>query len=283
MRALLIPLLDLILYSNLWIAVAAVGMAAQTQHLLLSHGEPTPLLGFIFFATLFLYAVHRIVGLQKSKPFQQEGRYAVIARFRSHIVFYAAMAGLCASLFLLQMPLRLIVGLAAPCFLALLYVMPVWKGYRLRDLHYVKIFLIAITWTWITVFLPAMELGMGWSIPLYIMLAERAFFVFAITIPFDIRDMEIDAFNRVKTLPAVLGVRASQRLAGLSLLLMLLLASLNYYWDVYSLGAYVALVASACVSGLLVFLSGRIRHDYFFTGAVDGMMVVQFLLVAFLG
>lgn len=283
MRALLIALLDLILYSNLWIAVAAVGMAAQTQHLLLSRGEPTALLGFIFFATLFLYAVHRIVGLRKSKPFQEEGRYAVIARFRSHIVFYAAMAGLCAGLFLLQMPFQLIAGLVAPCFLALLYVVPVWKGYRLRDLHYVKIFLIAITWTWITVFLPALELGMAWSIPLYIMLAERALFVFAITIPFDIRDMDIDAFNRVKTLPAALGVRASQRLAGISLLLMLLLVTLNYYWDVYSIGAYVALVASACLSGLLVFLADRSRHDYYFTGAVDGMMVVQFLLVAFLG
>ncbi|MEQ8704108.1 MAG: hypothetical protein RIC19_09330 [Phaeodactylibacter sp.] len=282
MRALLIALLDLLFYSNVWIALAAVGMAAQTQFLLLGKGEPTALLGFIFFATLFLYAVHRIIGLKKSEPFANTGRYAVIARFRSHIVFYAGMAGLCAALFLFQMPLFLIAGLVAPCLLALLYVLPVWKGYRLRDLHYVKIFLIAITWSWITVFLVGLELGMTWSTPLYVMLLERALFVFAITIPFDIRDMEIDAFNKVKTLPATLGLRKSQRLAGLSLALMLLLSALNYYWDVYTLGDFVALVLSACLSGMLIFLSDRTRHDYFFTGLIDGMMLLQFLLVAFL-
>jgi 4-hydroxybenzoate polyprenyltransferase len=282
LRALLIALLDLLLYSNFWIALAAVGMAAQSQLLLCGRGEPTALLGFIFFATLFLYAVHRIIGLRKSKPFTESGRYAVIARFRNHIVFYAGMAGLCAGLFLLQMPRALIAGLTAPCFLALLYVLPVWKGYRLRDLHYVKIFLIAITWSWITVFLVALELGMAWSTPMYVMLLERAFFVFAITIPFDIRDLDIDAFNKVKTLPAALGVRSSQRLGGLSLGLMLLLAALNYYWDVYILNDLVAIVVSACLSGLLIFLSDRTRHDYFFTGLVDGMMVLQFLLVALL-
>ncbi|MCI5090552.1 hypothetical protein [Phaeodactylibacter sp.] len=282
MRALLIALLDLLLYSNFWIALAAVGMAAQSQLLLCGRGEPTALLGFIFFATLFLYAVHRIIGLRKSKPFTESGRYAVIARFRNHIVFYAGMAGLCAGLFLLQMPWALIAGLIAPCLLALLYVLPVWKGYRLRDLHYVKIFLIAITWSWITVFLVALELGMTWSVPMYVMVLERVFFVFAITIPFDIRDMEIDAFNKVKTLPAVLGVRSSQRLGGLSLGLMLLLAALNYYWDVYALNDLVALVVSACLSGLLIFLSDRTRHDYFFSGLVDGMMVLQFLLIALL-
>lgn len=282
MRALLFALLDLLLYSNLWIALAAVGMAAQTQFLLLGEGAPTALLGFIFFATLFLYAIHRIIGLKKSTPFAEAGRYAIIARFRSHIVFYAGMAGLCAGLFLLQMPLNLIAGLIAPCLLALLYVLPVWKGYRLRDLQYVKIFLIAITWSWITVFLAALELGMTWSKPMYVMLLERALFVFAITIPFDIRDIDIDAFNKVKTLPAALGVRKSQRLAGLSLLLMLLLSALNYYWDVYSLNNLVALVISACLSGLLVFMADRTRHDYFFTGLVDGMMVLQFLLVALL-
>lgn len=280
MRALLFALLDLLLYSNLWIAVAAVGMAAQTQLLLTGKIEPTPLLGFIFFATLFLYAVHRIVGLKRSGPFTGSGRYAVIARFRTHIGFYAGMAGLCAGLFLLQMPLALILGLSAPCLLALLYVLPVWKGYRLRDVHYIKIFLIAITWSWITVFLVALELGMTWSIPLYIILLERAFFVFAITIPFDIRDLEIDAFNKVKTLPAALGVRQSQRLAGLSLLVMLLLSALSYYWDVYTLPDFTALVFSACLSGVLIFLSDRVRHDYYFTGLLDGMMFLQFLLVA---
>lgn len=256
-------------------------MAAQTQYLLAAAVYPTPLLGFILFATLFLYAAHRIVGLKRSAPFLQSGRYQVIGRFRSHIVFYALTAALCAGLFYLQLPYRLMLAAIAPCLLALGYVMPLWKGKRLRDLHYIKIFLIAITWSWITVILPALELGMAYAFPLYIMLLERILFVFAITIPFDIRDLEVDAYNQVKTLPAALGVPKSQRLAVLALLLMSLLAGLNYYLDVYLLPQLIALVSTAFIAVLLIYLSGRTRHDYFFTGLVDGLMVLQFLLVYF--
>ena len=67
-------IINLILYSNLWIALAALAMAAQTQLLLSGQVQPTPLLGFILFATLFLYAVHRIVGLEKAQPFLKKGR-----------------------------------------------------------------------------------------------------------------------------------------------------------------------------------------------------------------
>ncbi len=255
-------------------------MAAQTQLLLRGQAEPTPLLGFIFFATLFLYAVHRVVGLKRSQPFQQSGRYQVIARFRSHIAFYALIAGLCAGMFFLQLPGRVIWSTIIPCLLALGYVVPVWKGKRLRDVHFIKIFLIAIAWSWITVWLPALEMGMDYAFPVYLILLERACFVFAITIPFDIRDLEIDAYNRVKTLPAQLGVRRSQQTAALSLLLMCLLAAVNYYLDVYTLGQLVALVTSAFVAVLMIYGADRIKHDYYFTGAVDGLMVLQFVLLA---
>lgn len=279
MRPLLTAFIDLLLYSNLWIAFAAVAMAAQTQYLLAGAVYSTPLLGFILFATLFLYAAHRIVGLKRSAPFRQSGRYQVIGQFKSHIVFYALIAALCAALFYFQLPFRLMLATVAPCLLALGYVMPLWRGKRLRDVHYIKIFLIAITWSWITVILPAIELGMAYAIPLYIMLLERMFFVFAITIPFDIRDLEIDAYNQVKTLPAALGVRQSQRWAAAALLLMCLLAGLNYYLDVYRLPQLVALVSSAFGAVLLVYYAERTQHDYFFTGLVDGLMVLQFVLV----
>lgn len=258
-------------------------MAAQTQLLLAGRFMPTPLIGFIFFATLFLYAAHRIVGLARSRPFTADGRYAVIARFRSHIVFYALIAGLCAGIFALRLPLRLLGWSAAPCLVAALYVAPLWRGLRLRDLPFVKIFLIALAWSWITVALPAVEAGLSYAWPAHLMVLERAAFIFAITLPFDIRDMKIDAYNGVKTLPSALGARASQRLAGLALLLMFALAALNYYLNAYSLGQFAALTASAALSGVLVFYAEEGRPDYYYTGLLDGMMVVQFVFIALAG
>ncbi|MFK7983432.1 MAG: hypothetical protein AB8G86_25850, partial [Saprospiraceae bacterium] len=49
---------------------------------------------FIFFSTLLLYALHRLVGLSKADGFKEKGRYFVIERFRSHIGFYALLSGL---------------------------------------------------------------------------------------------------------------------------------------------------------------------------------------------
>ncbi|MCB0612170.1 MAG: UbiA family prenyltransferase [Lewinellaceae bacterium] len=273
-------IINLILYSNLWIALAALAMAAQTQLLLSGQVQPTPLLGFILFATLFLYAVHRIVGLEKAQPFLKKGRYYVISRFRSHITFYAIAAGLGAAVFFLQLSFRLQLAAVAPSLIALGYVLPFLSGRRrLRDLSYVKIFLIAIAWSWITVLLPALELGMGWSIPMAILLLERAFFIFAITLPFDIRDLEVDAYNQVKTLPAQLGYRRTKALAMACLMMMAALAGLNHHLDVYSNGAFFALLLSALIAFALIYFADKVKHDYYFSGLIDGLMVLQFLLV----
>lgn len=276
--------IDLLLYSNLWIALAAASMAAQTQFLLCGRAYPTPLLGFIFFATLCLYAAHRIVGLEKAQPFLEKGRFSVISRFRGHIMAYAAVAAVGAAFFFFQLPFRLQLAAVAPSLIALGYVLPLLSGRRrLRDLSYLKIFLIAIAWSWITVLLPALELGMGWSIPMIVMILERAFFIFAITLPFDIRDLEVDAYNQVRTLPALLGSRRTKMLALFCLLAMAALAGLNHHVDAYSTGAFAGILLSGLIACVLIFFSDRVKHDYYFSGLIDGLMVLQFGLVWGLG
>ncbi len=276
--------IDLILYSNLWIALAALSMAAQTQFLLSGRVSPSPLLGFILFATLLLYAVHRIVGLEKVQPFLEKGRFFVISRFRGHIMIYAGIAAIGAAVFFFQLPFRLQLAAVAPSLIALGYVLPLLGGRRrLRDLSYIKIFLIAIAWSWITVLLPALELGMGWSIPMIVMLLERAFFIFAITLPFDIRDLEVDAYNQVRTLPALLGYRRTKLLALFCLLAMAALAGLNHHADVYSNGAFAGILLSGLIAFTLIWYSDRVKHDYYFTGLIDGLMVLQFGVVWGLG
>jgi len=275
--------IDFILYSNLWIACAALAMAAQTQLLLSGQVQPTPLLGFIFFATLLLYALHRIIGLEKAGPFQQKGRFLVIARFKRHIIFYAIAAAPGATCFFFQLPLNVQVAAVAPSLAALAYVLPFLSGRRLRDFSFVKIFLIAITWSWITVLLPAVELGMAFQVPLVFMLLERAFFIFAITLPFDIRDLEVDAFNKVKTIPAQLGCRRTRALALACLLAMAALARLNHLIDVYSTGVFCAILLSGLAAFALAYFADKARHDYYFSGLIDGLMVLQFLLVWRLG
>lgn len=263
-------------YSNLWIAINATLQVAQTQFLLQGSLEWSASLGFVFFGTLFLYALHRISGLEQVAPFTAEGRYKVISRRKKHIRIYAIAGLVGAGVFYLLFPWRIKWMLLLPGLLALGYVLPLGPtGLRLRDFHFVKIFLIALVWAWITVWLPSAEAGRGFDRTVLLMGLERAAFIFAITIPFDIRDLVIDRHTSVKTLPGVMGVPLAIGLSAGLLAVMTFCVLLNNYTP----GEEAGLLASAAISLILVLYATRVQHDYYYTGLLDGMMAFQFLLV----
>ena len=273
---------DWVLYSNLWIALNATAQVAQTRYLLDGRFRWGPDLGFVFFGTLFIYAIHRISGLKQLAPFTAAGRLKVISEHQKDILAYAVIGLVGASVFFFFFPWRIQLMLGLPGLIALWYVIPFGASRkRLRDYHFLKIFLIAIVWAWLTVWLPATE--SGWNVALrastWWMALERAAFIFAITVPFDIRDLEVDEHTQVKTLPSTLGTTPAIALSMAALVAMIGLAGWNAYSGVYSTGAWIGLALSAALSGVLVLYSRRVQHDYYFSGLLDGMMVLQFALV----
>lgn len=274
------PFVDLLFYGNFWIAITAAAMVLQTQFLLTGNFFFSPFVGFVFFGTHFLYAIHRIVGLDKVQPFQNQGRYFVIAQFQQHILFYATASAITGFVLFWYLPIRWNWMLFVPAFLSFAYVLPfLGKKRRLRDFAFIKIFLIAVVWAWVTVVLTAKEEALPMTSELVYMFLERALFVFGITLPFDIRDLEIDRYTHVKTLPAILGIKKTQVLAGLTFALMLLFSWLNYQAGYYTFWNFLALSISAISSFLIVYHASKIKHDYYFTGLIDGTMLIQFLLV----
>ncbi|MGB0863454.1 MAG: hypothetical protein ACPG19_12730 [Saprospiraceae bacterium] len=268
-------IIDLVLYSNFYIAFCAVAMTLQTQLLLFGKVEYTPVIGLIFFATLMVYAVHRIVGLFRLTDFIEEGRYYIINKFKSHIWIYASV-GLIGSFYCFFQLQRIAqLSLVIPAFLSLGYIFPVFgkKNLRLRDFNGVKIFLVAIVWAYVTVILPTLE-GDALGMATVLMFLERALFVFAITLPFDIRDLKVDAYNEVKTIPATIGMKRTQGLAIILLGLMLFIAFFLYQWIII-LGLFLSVLLTA----FLIKISPKQTEDYFFTGLMDGMMIIQPLLV----
>ena len=89
MKSFLIKFIDLLFYSNFWIALAGIAMTLQTYWLFENEIVLNSLSWFIFASTLFLYALHRIVGLVKVQSFTNKGRYKVISTFKNHIIIYA--------------------------------------------------------------------------------------------------------------------------------------------------------------------------------------------------
>ena len=85
------PIIDLILYGNYWIALAAIAMTMQTQLMLTGVISWTPFVGLVGFSTWMIYAIHRYIGLKKVRIFTDTGRYFVIEKFKNHILFYATI------------------------------------------------------------------------------------------------------------------------------------------------------------------------------------------------
>lgn len=260
--------LNFLLYANVWIAVCATSMVLLTEWRLHGTLRPNALHGFVFFATWSLYCAHRLVGMERVRRFRHEGRYRVIYTYRRHLLSYAIL-GLGGALWgYLQLPRAVQLWTVAPALISLGYVLPLPGGRRLRDFDFWKIFLVAGAFAWITVALPSFLHRPG-AAPDGWLLLERFCFIFAITLPFDIRDLRVDAHTRVRTLPALLGVRRTRWLAlGLLVFSTLVLGAGGWRvpWG---------LIVANSVTALLILRSERERDDAFYTGFLDGTMVLQ--------
>ncbi len=273
-------LIDLLLYGNYWIAICALSMVLQTQIFLGFPIQYSVLSGFIFSSTFFLYAAHRIVGISRLSEFFDVDRYQVIARFKSHIFFYALITGLASLYFFFHLSWTVQLALVVPGILSLGYVIPfLGNRKRLRDLDHIKIYLIAVVWAWVTVGLPALTADKVWTVPYLLMALERAIFIFAITLPFDIRDLVVDKHSGVQTIPSVIGLKRTKQLGLYAVIAFCLLVVANYCLGTYLLSDLVALLISGFSTLYIIWISDQSRHDYFYSGLVDGTMVLQFLLV----
>lgn len=237
----------------------------------------TPWTLFVFFATLLLYALHRLVGLRMAADVP---RYQRVVKYRKSLIISALVGIMGSLLFFLQLDSPLRITVLPVAFLSLGYALPVLPGgRRLRDLPYLKVFLVAGCWAVVTVVLPAMEYHILYNIPMWLMAIERMLYIFAFAIAFDIRDMEVDRQNEVHTLPARMGVEFSKMLSCSFLCTMFFIVLLNHQLDAYAWQHVLALALSILFCAILIYFTTTARHDYYFIGLLDGLLLYPLFLL----
>lgn len=277
---LLRKVVDLLLYSSVWVAICAA-LQVQLTYIILGPGQAfNTYTVFIFSGTLALYCLHRLIGLDTIKDLDDAGgRFKIIKSYKQHIRVYCAIgfaAGIISFLFL---PFSIWPYVLIPALLAGAYVIPIpGAGRRLRDLPLLKIFVLSLTWAFLTVCVPAIStenMDVTVVVPMYI---ERAALIFALTIPFDIRDASADGKNGVRTLPNVIGFRNSKITAVVALMISAAMALFLYNTSLYSIEFLIGVLATYSLTSWLVWNSRPDLSDYYFTGAVDGMMIVLYVI-----
>lgn len=278
---------DFFLFSNLFVALAVTGLTCETFFLINLHDYKYPV--FIFFSTLFLYNFHRVFRMEyRSEKEQKENRHYWV---KGHAVYFyliliIAFTGVVYSL-IFFLNIRTIFFLIPVGIISFGYSIPfirTSKGLiRLRDVPGLKIFLISFVLSCVTVLLPVtcyngnvklMDPALGF------IFVRRMLFVFAITIPFDIRDMEYDGENNAKTIPLIFGIEKSKKIALAALMVFILLA-LAQYLSIKNTNAFYifALIVSSILTSVIILQTNRDRKEYFYSFLVEGTMLMQCLLV----
>ncbi|MBC3540557.1 hypothetical protein ACFSC6_11765 [Rufibacter sediminis] len=271
--------LDFILYSNMFISLCAAALVGETY---LLSGIPISLrLGaMVFFATLFVYNADSLLPYKFNQDVPLTPRLEWVKSNRLELIFMAVGSALCAIFLywtaIFELNFWFLLHLLV---IAGLYSVPVVpEGERfipLRDIPYLKVFLIAYVWTAITVQLPLTEVGHDlFSSDSLILFVRRFLFLFALTLVFDIRDINKDKLTQTVTFPTRWGVQNTKKLALVFLFLFVLLVPAGTV-----LHMRIALGLAGVAAALVVWNAHEYRSPYYFMLLTDGMMMLQFLLV----
>lgn len=226
---------------------------------------------FVFASTLLLYSVHRIYGLRRVSS-EESARYQTIESLNKVLVIIASIAGLVASICFFRFDNELKLYLIVPSLISVGYAIPIWKGKRLRDLHFIKIFLIAICWAWVVCTLPGIRMDKE-IVQLGILSLALICYMLAITIPFDIRDLQVDKTSNVKTLPYIFGFDGSGKIA--TILLIIAAGSFIYLGSIqHGIFQYWMVSVFYIVLGIIIYLKRKPQLDYYYTGFLDGTMII---------
>lgn len=272
-----------LIHSNLFIGLAAAGLAFQTRIEFGLQAAFKPYLLLLFFATFFDYNLHRLNTFVFHKEALQDPKYRWLRENTNLFLTLCATSfiGFAATLFFADA--EVLYTLLPFALITFFYSFPFYVGqskqYRLRDIPYLKNSLIALVWAGSSTLLPFVEseADIAYDAPLALFVF-RFLLIFAVSIPFDLRDADSDRKQGLKTIVHLGSESSGIRIAALTLMLMALAASAYHIWmqQIHFAAAYLL----SAWAGIYVMRSERLRsHPLYHHGFVDGIIVLQTLFV----
>ena len=273
---------DFFIFSNLYVALPVSALALSSFYLMHESVNWVPI-AFIYLATLALYNIHRLVGIHQIPQSELGTRHTWSLKNLVFVKILIAIGivGMLGLAFWLS--LEQIIILAIPAAIASGYTLPIYKSgskiWRFRDIPFLKIWLVSFTVSFITTYFPlSSSMPLSWlnSPEVHWLFISRVFFIFAITIPFDVRDLKFDTPGKINTVPMLFGVQKSKQVA---LLCLLLFSGISFWLFRFNTSASFALLLSALIAGWIINACEEDSNEYYFSFFAEGTMLIQFGLV----
>ena len=222
---------NICLYTNIHVSIAMCMMVYSTGIFI---DENTAILGvFAGCSTLLSYNSMQYLKINSftKTPFTNPRKILFLVNILAFILW-----GYCLSL----LPFLKVLKTLLPAFIiTVAYRVPIGyfnkKKYTLRNIPFIKIFSISAAWAFVSVVFPVQMFCKNWDTPLVHFLMHQTSFIFALCLPFDVRDLPTDDKN-LKTIPQVFGIEKTKIigfiLTFISLIFALKVWQKNYYFAV---------------------------------------------------
>ena len=268
---------EFILFGSIFIAACAVGFCMETSVMLGAPLNSFSFYCFVFGATLVQYNLHYLV---KKTAVRDSDRLAWSLR-NKNIHFVLLVAGIILILFsFFNFHLKHFAILICLGVVALLYsfpFLPFGKKKRIKDYGSFKIITLALLWTIVTVWFPVNDVDVNTTLFIFIFI-KRFVFMFILCLLFDIRDAEIDRKENINTLAVILGKKRSYLLSYILLIVFIILSFAQYFY-LPQTGFLIAMLISAIATLATIEITKKNNSDFIYLAGIDGMMLVQALLV----
>ena len=155
---------------------------------------------------------------------------------------------------------------------------------HLRKIKYFKIFMIAFSWSYFSVLLPAVELLVAIDEKIILIFLAIYLKVLAITIPFDIRDIEFDK-SKLVTIPIKLGIQKSKILSIILSSISTLIIFIIWHFNYVDLEFFLTFLITTILLSVFLFLKSNQftphKCSFLFEGIFILMPTILFILNGF--
>jgi 4-hydroxybenzoate polyprenyltransferase len=269
------PIFDFILFGNVYVALGCVSLIQssviqlQLDNHLISYSLLT------FFATIFVYNFQRIFyKVPENVELNSIRRVWIFNQNTIKLLILLGFVG--AAITFLFNDFRVLFYLSPLLVLSLIYFAPFVK---LRKSPWLKLVTLTLVWTMVTAVVPVLLVNATFTKNDLLHIIARFWFMVAICIPFDIRDLQIDKADSVSTIPFLLGERKARGLAFVCSIVYSVLIVGEYWLGMVNTKIAIALLLFAIINTALVLMSTTKRSEYFYVAGIDGTMILQGVLL----
>lgn len=236
------------------------------------------MLYFVFYATITGYNFVKYFGLAKF-------HHRSLAGWLKAIQIFSLLCFVLMCYYGFQLPTQTLIYILVFGVVTFFYAIPflpkrlfIDKHHNLRSIGGLKVYVIALVWTGVTVFLPVLSNELSINTDVLITAIQRFLFVILLMLPFEIRDLKFDSL-KLSTIPQKIGVKSTKIIGCV---LATILFFLEFFKDELSFEIIVALSITLLVTVVLVLFSKVNQNKYYSAFWVESVPILWLIITLFL-